>query len=152
MKNDQPQHHVHRLAARLELLAQNTVQRAELGDNIEMAGTMSIAAAELRRLHLELETSLTRAVRPLGLERDDDEDEGAAPPPPEASGSRCRHEWDAPPPGTQPACVKCGKLRSNQGRRSSATPPQPALATVGGVTKIDPPSQGLPLPEKGGAR
>jgi hypothetical protein len=57
--------------------------------------------------------------------------------------SHREHKWDTGK--TPPVCEVCGKVKSNRGRKSHANPAaNVTVATVDGVTKVDPPS--LPLP------
>jgi hypothetical protein len=74
----------------------------------------------------------------------------AAPAPAAARAKPCReHKWDTTK--TPPVCEVCGKVKSNRGRKSKANPAADVkVATVAGVTKVDPPS--LPLPTEAKAK
>src|SRR6185369_9020953 len=53
--------------------------------------------------------------------------------------AKCKHEWNTTV--TPPVCIKCHNPKSARGRKSASNPAANiAVATVAGVTKIDPPS------------
>jgi len=64
---------------------------------------------------------------------------------PSPAATPCKdHHWNTSK--TPPVCAICGKAKSNRGRKSHSNPAaNVAVATVGDVTKIDPPSLPLPL-------
>jgi len=68
----------------------------------------------------------------------------AKPAAPAVATAKCKHpEWDTTK--TPPVCKKCGATKSNRGRKSVSNPDANVqVATVEGVTKIDPPSEPLP--------